>query len=380
MVEGDILRRRALLKSIGAASTVTFAGCSGQGSQTEDGSSGSSGSSSSSGGGGSSGGDTATKEQLNYPDKDITTVVPFSSGGGMDYFARATAPYWSKYLPNDVNVNVVNKPGGGGQLATRQVYNAKPNGYTMEIFDPFSALAVQVGQNAEFDYRKMDHIGAITQTPPGLNIRKGLNISSWDEFAKGVQSGKYTAATAGKGGGSHLATLLFGEMTGEWKPEDVNFVHYKGSSEMVSGMQRKNADFIFLAGATSFARFAIGVDNVEAWVLFSSPESVPKLIADQTKMYLEDISISKGVQEWAKLYGFQRTFSNPPGTPEKVLKLQRNALMKIANDEKFNSKIKEDSRPIMNPATASEMNISKVNQRIYEKMNSEPIKSVLQNA
>ena len=61
--------------------------------------------------------------------KSIDLVVAFSSGGAVDTAARLIQPILEKEL--GTNVEVINKPGAGGQIGYTQLTSAKPDGYTI---------------------------------------------------------------------------------------------------------------------------------------------------------------------------------------------------------------------------------------------------------
>ena len=61
--------------------------------------------------------------------KSIDLVVAFASGGAVDTAARLIQPILEKEL--GTNVEVINKPGAGGQIGYTQLTSAKPDGYTI---------------------------------------------------------------------------------------------------------------------------------------------------------------------------------------------------------------------------------------------------------
>ena len=63
-----------------------------------------------------------------YPEKDITLIVPWSAGGGTDTIARSLVKNAKQYI--GVNVNVVNKTGGQGVVGMNATKMARPDGYT----------------------------------------------------------------------------------------------------------------------------------------------------------------------------------------------------------------------------------------------------------
>ena len=67
--------------------------------------------------------------QAEYPDRPITLLSPFGTGGDSDLSARLWADFAQKELGQPVLV--VNKPGGGGLTGTLEAAKAKPDGYTL---------------------------------------------------------------------------------------------------------------------------------------------------------------------------------------------------------------------------------------------------------
>ncbi len=64
-----------------------------------------------------------------YPAKQITIVVPFTAGGGVDAVARLLADKLRVSLKQPVVVD--NKPGASGMLGAQAVVKAPADGYTL---------------------------------------------------------------------------------------------------------------------------------------------------------------------------------------------------------------------------------------------------------
>src|SRR5690606_8628296 len=64
-----------------------------------------------------------------YPEREITIVVPFSAGGPTDTVTRLVAEAMSKELGQQILVE--NVGGAGGTLGAGRVAKADPDGYTL---------------------------------------------------------------------------------------------------------------------------------------------------------------------------------------------------------------------------------------------------------
>src|SRR5438105_14919631 len=64
-----------------------------------------------------------------YPERTITLIVPFPPGGGVDALARIVAERLTVALKQTVLVE--NRAGAGGNLGTRAVAKAAPDGYSL---------------------------------------------------------------------------------------------------------------------------------------------------------------------------------------------------------------------------------------------------------
>src|SRR4030095_5265932 len=73
----------------------------------------------------------ATAARADYPDKQITLVVPFAAGSATDQLARALG----QELTQLTNQPVVGdtRPGASGFIAAQLVAKAAPDGYTVFI-------------------------------------------------------------------------------------------------------------------------------------------------------------------------------------------------------------------------------------------------------
>jgi tripartite-type tricarboxylate transporter receptor subunit TctC len=162
-----------------------------------------------------------------YPTRPITLVVPYAAGGGNDVMARTVAEKMSRTLGQQIVVD--SRPGAGGNIATRQVAKAAPDGYTL-VIGGTGTLAVNptLYANAGYDPRKdFAPIGLIGESALIVLVHPSLpahSIRELIDLAK-KEPAKLNYASAGVGSGIHLGWILFELMA------DVKLTHvpYRGT-------------------------------------------------------------------------------------------------------------------------------------------------------
>src|SRR5690242_16292636 len=90
-----------------------------------------------------------------YPEQDITLIIPSVVGGGFDTIARALMPAFERALPNRVSIVPQNVPTLGGGRSASIVYRAKPDGYTIGLFNVPGMLVVQQQGDVSYDLTKI---------------------------------------------------------------------------------------------------------------------------------------------------------------------------------------------------------------------------------
>jgi tripartite-type tricarboxylate transporter receptor subunit TctC len=145
------------------------------------------------------------------PDRPIRVVVPFGAGGPTDVVARLLADHVAAALGQPLVIE--NRAGAGGNLGTRAVAQAAPDGHTL-VLNASGPLVIN-----QFLYRDMGYDPATAFAPvtvlttgpllvvtnPRLPFRR---IGDLVEEAR-RNPGALNYATAGNGTVPHLATELF---------------------------------------------------------------------------------------------------------------------------------------------------------------------------
>ena len=118
-----------------------------------------------------------------YPAKDITIVIPFNSGGGFDTYVRALAPSLEAQFPGEINVLPKNLPGAGGRRGASDVYRARPDGYTIGVFNmPGVLIPGLQGIATEYDLSRMTWLATLGYDPYVFAVKGNSPLNSIDDL------------------------------------------------------------------------------------------------------------------------------------------------------------------------------------------------------
>src|SRR5215212_8785666 len=169
-----------------------------------------------------------------YPSRTITLVVPFPPGGGVDALARIVAERLTGALKQ--NVVVENRVGAGGNLGTRAVAKAEPDGYTL-LLGHTGTISINptLYTNAGYDPRKdFAPIGLIASMPVSLIAHPSFpakTVADVIAIAK-KDPGKLNFGTSAVGTGGYLTAEYFKSVDGL----DMTIVPYRGTGPLMNDL------------------------------------------------------------------------------------------------------------------------------------------------
>lgn len=270
-----------------------------------------------------------------FPEKNITFIIPYGPGGGFDTYVRKLAPMMEKYLPNKVNVIPKNVDGAGGRKAISDLWRAKPNGYTIAIFNmPGMLLDKIIGKKTRYEIENFTWLTRIAVTPYTLAVNSKGPYTTLDALKKArglkypVTSPASTAAVAG---------LIMANAIGL----DVKLLPgYKGSAKTSLSIIRGDTHLSLFANR-QYAKYAKGGDL-------------------KAVLSLEDKSPWPGVPTVGDIghpeltaLATERIVGTAPGTPHAIAKVLEDALVKGGYDPSIQAWAKKGKRPL-NPTSAAD--------------------------
>ena len=178
-----------------------------------------------------------------WPERPITFIVPFPTGGGTDTFARPLAAQLSKQLGKQVIID--NRGGAGGTLGASIAAKAAPDGYTFFIGAAHHAIAPAIYPKLDYNIQKDFIPITVIATPPQVIVVNPQRVTAPDlktfiAYAK-ANPGKINFGSAGNGTSHHLAGELFKIQT----KTSLNHVPYRGAGPALQDLMGGQIDMMF---------------------------------------------------------------------------------------------------------------------------------------
>ena len=265
-----------------------------------------------------------------FPEKDITFVIPFSTGGGFDTYVRLIAPFLEKHLPNKVNVVIKNVPGAGGRKGLTEVYRAKPDGYNIVIVNvPGAMVPPLVGQPVQYDLEKITWLSRLSIDSYLLTVTGKSPIKSFAEFKTFAATNPVKVPSTGAGATAHVMAKVFFGVLGI-KGQLVT--GYKGTKEMTLSVIRGDTPAGILPSEST--RKYIESGDIRALMTTEDPSDYPGVPSAK----------SLGINDLDGLF-IHRLVAAPPGLPAPVRKVLSDAFTKAMNDPGLKAAAEKIKRP-----------------------------------
>ena len=262
---------------------------------------------------------------LAYPNKPITLVVPFASGGGTDSLARLLGTQLQQVLGQPVVVD--NRPGANGAVAARSVQRQPADGYTLmlgshstQVIAPLAARPPQPAQAAMASFAVISIVG---HAPLVLAIRadsKDLDLAAFLQRAR-AQSLSY--GSFGVGSSGHV----MGEVLADAARLPWVHVPYKGSAPALTDLLGGHLDSVFL----TVSAIGAGAEGAQVRPLaVTGQHRFPALPAVPTFVELGWPQMAES--GWFALFA-------PAGTPTAVQQTLAKAVQKVLQSAELRSRL-----------------------------------------
>ena len=272
-----------------------------------------------------------------WPQRQVTIVVPFTAGGTTDMFGRIFAQAMQEKYGKPFVVE--NKAGAGGTIGAAAVAVAPPDGHTLLVGTASThAIAPYVYRRTGYDAEaNFQPISLFAQLPNLLVVNPKLPIRSFPDFVAYVKanSGKLSYGSSGVGASNHLPGELIQRLTGAI----MTHVPYRSSSDIMNAIAGGHIDLAFdnmtlawpqaeggtvrAIAVTSRERSPTAPDvpaiaetfpgfDVATWHGLFAPAGLPKPVAEQIAADVKRIYSTPAVLEKLKAVGAVAA----PNTPD----------------------------------------------------------------
>src|SRR5471030_1166677 len=164
---------------------------------------------------------SATVTAQDYPVKPIRMLVGFAPGGGTDVVARILAPKLTEMWGQQIVID--NRTGATGTIAAGFVALAAPDGYTL-LMGHASTNTIAPNLYAKVPFDPLKDFAPVTlagSVPHLVSVHPSVPVRTLQELIALAKAnpGQLTTPSSGYGSNSHIAGVLFMQMTG------TQFVH-----------------------------------------------------------------------------------------------------------------------------------------------------------
>ncbi|MFY9263252.1 MAG: tripartite tricarboxylate transporter substrate binding protein [Actinomycetaceae bacterium] len=255
-----------------------------------------------------------------YPSGPIEIIVPFSAGGGTDQVARAIGNELAQDL--GVQVNVVNRTGGGGVVGHQAIADAKNDGQTLGLVTAELAMMHWQGLT-DLTPESVQAVAQVNEDSAALTVAADSPYQTVEELVAGIEAGDVkTASGTVQGGIGHLAALGFLEAAG-LDQDAVTWVPSDGAAPAVQELVAGGVDFIV---TSSIGEVRTMLDTGEVRVL--------AIMGTETDPNYSDVPLLSDAG-YDYVGGTWRGIAVPLGTDEKIVEELECYLAEIVERDAF---------------------------------------------
>jgi tripartite-type tricarboxylate transporter receptor subunit TctC len=263
-----------------------------------------------------------------FPSRTITMVVPVPAGGALDTNARLVASGMSATLGQTVVIE--NVTGASGSTGTGRVARSAPDGYTLiygaNVTHVLNAAVLNLNYDVVADFEPIALIG---KTPWFICAKNDLPANNLREMIAWLKANpdKASLGTAGNGSPSHIAGVLFQNVTGT----KFQLIPYRGVAPVIPDLVSGQIELSILDPITSLPQFRAGKIKIFAVLTDKRTVNAPDIPtvdeAGAPGVYMEP---------WQAIWA-------PKGTPKDVIARLNNAVVAALSDEAIRRKFADQS-------------------------------------
>jgi tripartite-type tricarboxylate transporter receptor subunit TctC len=177
-----------------------------------------------------------------YPTRPVMIIVPYAAGGSLDVVTRILAKSLTTRLGQTVLVE--NKAGAGSNIGAAFVAGSAPDGHTLFLASPATAINVSLYSKLTYDPEKdLIPVSLLTAVPSVLIVPVASPYKSIAELVAAAKQnpGKLNYSSGGAGSSEHLGSEMFKFYCGV----DVTHIPYKGGAPAMADLMGGQVSMMF---------------------------------------------------------------------------------------------------------------------------------------
>jgi tripartite-type tricarboxylate transporter receptor subunit TctC len=207
-----------------------------------------------------------------YPTRPVRLIVPFAAGGSTDITARLMGQWLSERLGQPFVTE--NRPGAGTNIGTEAVVRAPPDGYTLLLVGPPSAINATLYDKLNFNFiRDIAPVAGVIRVPNVMVVNPSVPAKTVPEFIAYAKTNprKVNMASSGNGTSPHVAGELFKLMSGV----DLVHVPYRGGAPALTDLIAGQVQVYFATTPASIEYIRAGTLRALAVTTAARSEALP---------------------------------------------------------------------------------------------------------
>lgn len=321
------MRRRVLTGMTAAVATLALAACSADG-----------------GGAGEEPEQLAEGESPTAEDactalegETVTIVVPYNPGGGFDTFIRILEPHLEEQLEG-VQVNVENRPGGGGLVGANTVFQSAPDDLTIGLINYPGAVFAELTEveGATFDNSEWTVLGRLAALPPLLYTGPETGLTDFEAIRNAEEPVRF--GIGGVGSDSYYNTVVLSEVFDF--PHEI-IAGYPGSAEADAALLVGEVDASINSGAQALQTLESSGSHP---IVAISTEPLREL-PDVPVITEFDSEQPEVISALASMSDLERIMVGPPGMDEAAADCLAGAIYAAATETSYAEEMEEAGSP-----------------------------------
>jgi putative tricarboxylic transport membrane protein len=292
-----------------------------------------------------------------FPSKNLEIVAPASPGGGWDLTARSVQKILKDNKVVDQNINVINKPGGGGEVGWK--YLESKDAHYLAVNSSLVLTNKLLGQS-DLSYDQFTPIATLATEWQAIAVPADSKYDNASQLMKQLKADPNSIKIGvgpGLGNDDHLSFVQAASEYGV-NPAELDFLVYEGGGDVVTALLGNHVDVVttslsevkdqHLAGklkilAVSSDERIVGLEDVPTWVdegvdmVFPHWRGImgpPDMTEEEIAFWDEALGKMVESEEWATIIenndwdGFYKDSAET----KKFLKEQNELYTKLVND------------------------------------------------